>query len=195
MANEAIMPIVVTFRDEASAGLSRVSQNVNISARQWKSAATSIGHFGQAMTNILVLANLLPGSLGATVNKTLLLATTTINAVYAISQLVSIYQKLNITLRATIALQAIAQALTGIGIAKVAIGVAAGAALAGTALAMADRASGSGMTASVPAGRPAPNQSNTVNVYGPMMGNESDARWLSRRLTELGREDARMQGL
>jgi len=192
VANEAIMGIVGTFEDEASAGLRNLGRNVQAISREFRQSVNAIGRFGQAMTNILVLANLLPGSLGQAVNKTLLLATTTVNAVYAVTQLVAIYDKLNKTHRASIALQSILAALTGVGIGKVALGVAAGGALAVGALALADRAS-SGVTANVPArssggGTP----SITVVNNGVMMGNEADARRLARQIQGFNREDERL---
>ena len=151
-----------------------------LSASEWRRAGTALGHFGQAMTNVLVLTNLLPGSMGKAVNTTLLLFTTTINAVYAIGQLKTAYDALAKTQRIQIALQSILHALSGVGIAKLAIGVAAGAALGAGAIALANRAGDQG------------GGGNTYNFNGPMMGNDAEARSFARQIDQNLRDDKRL---
>ena len=153
-----------------------VSEAAALSGAQWRSAGMSLGRFGQAMTNILVLTNLLPGSLGNVVNKTLLLATTTINAVYAVSQLVRIYQELAKAQRIQIVLQSILAALGGpVSWGRVALGVGAGVALGAGALAAANKLSEGG-------------GGNTYvnNFNGPT--NEQFAREMLQRQREMERQ-------
>ena len=207
MANEAILPIVVTLKDEASAGLQRTRQQVGFMSRDVKVAASALGRFGQAMTNILVLTNLLPGKLGATVNKTLLLGTTTLNAVYAVSQLVSIYGSLNKALQTSITLQTVLAALqTKIGLGSLA-GVAGRVGLAGAG---AVTAGGLGAAAGValPVAAGVAFQGGMAyaawhyraqirgavggvinNFFGPVLGTPQE---LAQRLTAMQRENTRL---
>jgi len=174
MASRAALDIVIGVKDQASAELARTSRSVQSFGREFRQAGAAVGRFGQAMTNILVLTNLLPGSIGKSVNQTLLLATTTINAVYAVSQLIRIYQSLNKTYRITIALQSVLHALSGAGIGKVALAAGVGAAAYAGMTALMNRGEGGG---------------NTYNFNGPVLGSEAE---LARRLTEIQRQGTRL---
>lgn len=187
MPNDVTIDVVVNA-DQAVATMEQVGQETakvgqatEASSRQWKMAGTSLGRFGQAMTNILVLTNLLPGSMGRAVNTTLLLATTTINAVYAVSQLVSIYRELAKVQRVQIALQSILAALSGVGIGKVALAAGVGVTAYAATTALMNREGGGEDPAPI-----------TVVNNGVMMGNESEARLLARKIQQLNREDMRL---
>lgn len=185
MANEAILPIVAEVRDNASAELTRIGRNVQGFSREFKQASTAMGQFGQAMTNILVLSNLLPGQVGKSVNSMLLLATTAVNAVYAFQKLIDIYKALAAHQRVQIVLQSILSALSGIGLAKVALvaGVGAAAYASTTALMSAAERMPVAQTATNAGG------GTTFNFSGPVLGTESA---LAQRLTEIQRQNARL---
>lgn len=193
MANEAVMGIVATFQDEASAGLRRTSRNVQTFGREFRQATNAVGRLGQAMTNILLLTNLLPGNMSKAINTTLLLATTTVNAVFAITQLVQAYQTLKNSQTLFIALEraraiatAIANAVATKGLSLLLIPAAlAGGVAVGT---MIDRAMSQGARGSAAQ----PEGNTTIINNGVMMGNEADARRLARQIQEINRSDERL---
>lgn len=186
MPNDVIIDVVVNA-DQAVATMGQVTAKTeqvaaatSVSGAEFRRAGTALGHFGQAMTNILVLSNLLPGSIGKGVSATLLLATTTINAVYAVSQLVKIYQELAKAQRIQIALQSVLAALSGFGIAKVALAAGVGvAAYAGATALNRNDGGGGGNT-------------NITISNGVLMGNDADARRLARQIQQNLRDDQRL---
>ena len=213
MANEAILGITVRVQDEASRELQRIARETAQFNRGLRTAGLQIGRFGQAMTNMLVLANLLPNSMGKAINQTLLMATTTINAVYALSQLVTLYQTLAKAQTLFIALErgraiatAIANAIatSGLSLALIPVALAGGVAVGaginrlveqGTKANVPAAMPGSSVVANVPAatsgGGP---PSVTVINNGVMMGNDADARRLARQLQGFVMEDERWRG-
>lgn len=182
----AVIDIAIRARNEASAALVQTSQQVETLGQKTRgseialrSATNSLGQFGHALTNILILSSLLPGNVGRGVNQMLLLATSTINAVYAITQLVQIYKVLAESQKVQIVLQSILHGLSGVGLARVGLAVAVGAAAYAGTTALIDQASKA----------PAP---VTIINNGVLMGNEADARSLARRVQEINREDTRL---
>ena len=194
MANEAVMGIVATFRDEASAGLQNTSRNMQRFGREFRQGTAALGRFGQAMTNILLLTNLLPDNMGKAINTTLLLTTTTINAVYAVTQLVRAYQAIAKAQMLFIALErargiatAIADALATKGLSLLLVPAAlAGGVAVGTGIDRLMGQAGKGGAAVPPEGN------ITVVNNGVMMGNEADARRLARQIQGINREDERL---
>jgi hypothetical protein len=183
---------VVINTDQATAPLEnlstvqeKVAKTTEMSAAQYRRAGVSLGYFAMAMTNVLMLTNALPDSMGKSVRTTLLLATTTINAVYAIVQLKKAYDILSKSVQVQIVLQSILNALTGWGLAKVALAVGVGAAAYVGTSALMNKTSGGGAVEATPAS----SRSVTNNFYGPVLGTETE---LARKLTEIQRQDARL---
>ncbi len=184
MTSQAELVVRIVAKDEATPALTAVGQKMtqtaDLSASEWRRAGTAMAHFGQAMTNVLLLTNLMPGSMGKAVNTTLLLVSTTINAVYAISQLKLAYDALAKTQRISIAFQSILNTLSGVGIAKVALAAGVGVAAYAGATALMNRSGGSG--------------GNNITINNNGMGNMSDqqTRALARQVNQNLRDDQRL---
>ena len=192
MPNEAVMGIVATFQDQASAGLQATARNVATFSKDFNRGVLAMSRFGQAMTNVLLLTNLLPGSMGKAINQTLILAAATTNAVAALAQLVKLYQLWNVTQKVSIGLQIVLAALSGPkGWLAAGAAIAGAGALTAAAIGIANRAGESGVTANVP-GRTSGGTTNITINNGVLMGNDADARRLARQIQGFNREDERL---
>ena len=179
MANEAAVTVVMRARDEASTQIKAVGTASVSMGSAMRTALPSIATLGSSLTSLLIVTGALESKTGQYITTTLAIASAVAAAIPGIIAMVQVFKSLNLVMRATIALQAIVLALSGFGLARLGAALAVGAAAVVGTTAIVNRAQSAGNNV-------------TVNVNGPMMGNEADARTLARTVQRINREDTRV---
>jgi hypothetical protein len=187
MANEAAVTMVMRMRDEASPKLKNVGQTMEqtqVKSLQFGLALTTLG---SAMGALGGLMGQIDHPMAKMLQNFLMLGSAAILSISAIGQLIPVLKGLTGVTRALAVAKAFLLGLSGpAGWAMLGAGLALG---AGAAVAVTAATGGFSGGAGTPAG-----QGNVthVNINGPVMGNEQEARQFARKIQSFNREDSRV---
>ena len=164
--NEQVaLQVLISVQDQASEALDRVRSKTVGTRNEFQRAVPALRQFGSALTSLLVLSGGLDNKMGRWIITTLAFANAVSALSVALPPLIAFLKAQNVVLRAQVVLQSILAALTGIGVAKLALAAGVGvAAFAATSALTQDHPSGGGSSGG-----------NTYIFNGPVEGNEQQA--------------------
>ena len=183
MADEASITIVARMRDEASAKMKVMGQNVQATAFNMQAFQQTLTATGGALTAVGSLINMVGGEAGKTAAIFVTTAGAILSTTGAMIAAMPMIRSMITSLRGLAVVQAIVAALSGpVGWGKLAIGLGLAAGATAGILALSNRAS----------------QSSTGGVQvvqfqsQAFTGSQQDARKFSRQMQTISREDTRL---
>lgn len=126
--NNPAVTFVFRARDEATPTMQRLAGSTTRLGQEFRTAIPRLAQFGSSLTSLLITMGALDNEKGRVIIRTLAFSSALISALPALLSIIRIIGQLNTALKTTAVLQTFLLALSGIGIARIAI--AAGAATA-----------------------------------------------------------------
>lgn len=183
MANEAAVTMVMRMRDEASPKLKNVGKTMEQTQVQSLQFGLALTTLGSAMSALGGLLGQIDNPMAKMGQQFLMIGSAAILSISAIAQLIPLLGGLTKALRSAAIAQAFLAAVSGVGIPALLAGLAIGAGAAVAITAATGGFSGGGGGAG---------NVTHVNINGPVMGNEQEARQFARKIQSFNREDARI---
>lgn len=184
MADEAAITIVTRARDEASAKMNNVTNAMEKQALTAQNLQATLTATGGALTAVGSLMGQMESPAAKLASTFMVTAGAILSTTGAILAALPMIRQLITTLRSLAIVQALVAALSGpAGWGTLAIGLA----LAGGAAAAIY-----GISGGFSGGGSRSQSAQVVNINGPVMGNDADARRFSRRMQTIQREETRL---